>query len=88
MDLPRPSLLVVVPPDWEAITEGVAELRRYLSEEFGAALVVRGSKAPMRSPLALYLGVWDDRDQRVARRDVDALLPAAFYTLNWLEEVS
>ncbi|MFC4637895.1 hypothetical protein [Deinococcus hohokamensis] len=88
MSEPRPSLLVILPPDWDLIPNGVAELKRYLADEFRASLLIRGTDVPMRAPLTLYLGVWDRRDKQLARRDVDDLLPRAFYTLNWMDEVS
>ncbi|MFC4424866.1 hypothetical protein [Deinococcus navajonensis] len=87
MHATRPSLLVIVPPDWDTVPDGLAELKRYLSDEYGAVLLLRSATAPMRSPLLLHLGLWNPQDMRVAREDVDDLLQRAFYTLDWMEEV-
>ncbi len=45
--------MLVVPPDWEAIPEGLTELKRCLAEEYGASLLLRPSSVPMRSPMPL-----------------------------------
>ncbi|MFC4636710.1 hypothetical protein [Deinococcus hohokamensis] len=87
MYTPGPSLLVIVPGDWDVVPEGLAELKRYLADEYGAHLLIRSGTAPMHAPLPLYLGIWDASDLRVSRIDVSHLLPHAFSTLAWMEEV-
>ncbi|MFC4426187.1 hypothetical protein [Deinococcus navajonensis] len=85
---PGPSLLVIVPGDWDVVPEGLTELKRYLSDEYAATLLVRTTVAPLRSPLMLQTGVWDPRDWRMARRDIEqVLLPQAFFSLEWMDEV-
>lgn len=85
MNEPRPSLLLLVPADWEAIHDGLAELRRCLAEDYGAALLLRLSTAPMRSPLPLYVGYWEPWSRRSAGRNIPLLVEQAFYTLDWLQ---
>lgn len=85
MDVLQPVLLVVVPADWEAVPEGLTELRRCLGEEYGGRLVLRMASTPLRSPLAHYCGVWERAEQRLARRDLTPRLEAAFYSLSWLD---
>ncbi len=81
----RPGLLLIMPADWEAVPEGLTELRRCLAEDYGASLLLRMSTAPMRSPLPLYVGYWEPWARRSAGRNIPFLIQAAFYTLNWLE---
>lgn len=89
MSSPRPSLLVIVPGDWDAVPEGVAELRRYLADQHGASLLLRTTTAPLRSPLVLQTGVWALPSWRCARRDIEqVLMPQAFFSLEWMDEVS
>ena len=85
-DLLRPVLLVIVPADWDAVPEGIAELRRCLADEYGASLMLRQATAPLASPLPLYAGYWPPDTQWYARRDVTPRLAQAFVDLNWLDE--
>ncbi|MFC4638532.1 hypothetical protein [Deinococcus hohokamensis] len=89
MYTPGPSLLVIVPGDWNVVPEGVAELKRYLADEYGATLMMRTTTARLRSPLALQTGVWAPATWRFAWRDIEqVLLPQAFFSLEWMDEVS
>lgn len=85
MDEPRPVLLLLVPADWDAVPEGLTELRRCLGEDYGASLMLRQSTVPMRSPLSHYVGYWPRDVQRFAQRDLRPRIEAAFYSLAWLE---
>ena len=84
-DLLRPVLLVIVPADWNAVPEGIAELRRCLSDEYGASLMLRQATAPLSSPLPLYTGYWPPDTQWYAKRDVTPRLAAAFVDLGWFD---
>ncbi|GGK91229.1 hypothetical protein [Deinococcus radiotolerans] len=84
-DLLRPVLLVIVPADWDAVPEGVAELRRCLADEYGASLMLRQATAPLSSPLPLYAGYWEPKAQWYARRDVTPRLAEAFVDLRWFD---
>ncbi|GGB62514.1 hypothetical protein [Deinococcus soli (ex Cha et al. 2016)] len=84
-DLLRPVLLVIVPADWDPVSEGVAELRRCLADEYGASLMLRQAIAPLSSPLPLYAGYWEPGTQWYAKRDVTPRLAQAFVDLNWLD---
>lgn len=85
MDEPRPVLMLLVPADWDAVPEGLTELRRCLGEEYGGRLLLRMARIPLRSPLAHYCGVWGRADLRLARRDLTPRIEAAFYSLAWLQ---
>jgi len=80
-----PVLLVIVPPDWEADPAALAELRRCLSDEFGARLTLRQGTVPMREPLPLFCGVWPRGSTRHARRELTPRLSQAFFTIDWLD---
>ncbi|MFC6667838.1 hypothetical protein ACFP9V_22390 [Deinococcus radiopugnans] len=84
MDVPQPVLLLVVPAEWEAVPEGVTELRRCLGEDYGGVLTLRSPHA-LHSPLAHYCGLWDRAELRLARRDLTPRIEAAFFNLAWLE---
>lgn len=84
-DLLRPVLLVIVPADWDAVPEGVAELRRCLADDYGASLMLRQATAPLSSPLPLYTGYWQPKTQWYARRDVTPRLAEAFVDLGWFD---
>ena len=76
----RPGLLVFVPGEWDVDPPALAELRRYLSDEYGATLKVQQATAPMLAPVPLYIGAWrtgvnDELRQRIL---------AAFFTQDWL----
>ncbi|MFC4637170.1 hypothetical protein [Deinococcus hohokamensis] len=80
---------MIVPGDWDAVPEGVAELRRYLSDEYGATLMLRITPTPLKSPLFLPTGLWAPGTWRFARRDIEqVLIPQAFFSLEWMDEVS
>ena len=79
--MPAPSLLLFVPGDWEAEPDGLRELRRHLSDEYGATLTVRPFRG--HAPLPLCVGVW----RQAPGEDVEDLILSAFFTLDWLEEV-
>ena len=85
MDVPQPVLLVVVPADWDAIPEGLSELRRCLGEEYGGRLVMRMARTPLRSPLVHYCGLWGRAERQLARRDLTPRVEAAFYSLAWMD---
>ena len=85
MTVPQPVLLLVVPAEWEAVPEGVTELRRCLGEDYGGVLTLRMARTPLRSPLAHYCGLWDRAELRLARRDLTPRIEAAFFNLAWLE---
>lgn len=86
MYIPRPSLLVIVPGHWEAVPEGVQELKRYLADEYGGTVMIRSTAAPLSSPLFLPTGVWAPGTWRIVRRDIElVLLPQAFFSLEWME---
>lgn len=82
---PEPVLLVIVPPEWEADPAALAELRRCLSDEFGARLTLRAGTVPMHAPLPLFCGVWPRGSGWLVRREVTPRLAAAFFTLDWLD---
>lgn len=84
MSEPRPLLLVLIPADWEAIPEGLAELRRCLAEDYGATLLLRPSRASLRSPMPHYVGYWTRWARRNARWSIPPLVEAAFFSLDWL----
>ncbi|AHX26576.1 hypothetical protein DEDE109153_08280 [Deinococcus deserti] len=89
MSTPSPCLLVIVPGNWEAVPEGVQELKRYMAHEVGGTLTVQRTPAPLRFPLVLPIGVWPPGSWRVARQDIElVLMSQAFFSLGWLEEVS
>lgn len=77
----RPGLLLYVPGDWDADPVALAELRRHLSDKYGATLEVRQACGPMRAPVPLPTGAWT----RAGGTDLDQRIAAAFFTLNWLE---
>lgn len=84
----RPCLFVLVPGDWDAVPEGLAELRRYLSDEFGPSLRVHPTVACLPAPVAVRAGRWDESDWRYGHQDIEqVLVPNAFFSLDWLEEV-
>ncbi|WP_189003611.1 hypothetical protein [Deinococcus malanensis] len=84
--MPRPQLLVIVPGTWNAVAEGVTELKRYLADEYGGTVIIRTTAAPLSSPLILPTGVWAPGTWRLARRDMElVLLPQAFFSLDWME---
>lgn len=56
-----PVLLVIVPADWDAVPEGITELRRCLADEYGAPLMFRMASTPLSSPLPLWTGYWVPR---------------------------
>lgn len=85
MDEPRPVLMLLVPADWDAVPEGLTELRRCLAEDYGASLLLRMSSWPLRSPLPLYVGYWPRDVQRLAARDITPRVHAAFFLLDWLD---
>jgi len=78
-------LLLVVPADWEAVPEGVTELRRCLGEDYGGRLLLKMARTPLRSPMAHYCGLWGRAELRLARRELTSHIEAAFYNLMWLE---
>ncbi|MFD1734661.1 hypothetical protein ACFSC4_31165 [Deinococcus malanensis] len=83
--MPRPQLLVIVPGTWNAVAEGVTELKRYLADEYGGTVIIRTTAAPLSSPdpadRCVGPGTW-----RLARRDMElVLLPQAFFSLDWME---
>ncbi|QLG12746.1 hypothetical protein HLB42_17640 (plasmid) [Deinococcus sp. D7000] len=84
MDVPQPVLLLVVPASWEAVPEGITELRRCLGECRGVQ-TLRMARTPLHSPLAHYCGLWGRAELRLARRDLTPRIEAAFFNLAWLE---
>jgi hypothetical protein len=81
MTEPALTLTLLVPGAWEPVPDGVTELRRYLSDEFGATLTVRTSKSLLPIPIRLYAGPWPtSADDEIKRR-----IEAAFFNLDWLE---
>lgn len=77
----RPGLLLFVPGDWEADPPALAELRRHLSDEYGATLVIRQAAHPLLEPVPFYTGWWRARVTDELRH----LIMAAFFSLDWLE---
>ncbi|MFC3834852.1 MULTISPECIES: hypothetical protein [Deinococcus] len=80
MDEPRPVLTLLVPAAWEVVPDGLAELRRHLSDEYGATLVLRPSTRRLPIAVRLYSGPWPAEVDDLVRPLVDA----AFFTLDWL----
>ncbi|GGO41785.1 hypothetical protein [Deinococcus humi] len=85
MNAAQPMLLLVVPADWEAVPEGVTELRRCLGDDYNGRLLLKMARTPLRSPMAHYCGLWGRAELRLARRDLTPRIDAAFYSLAWLE---
>lgn len=81
----RPVLMLLVPADWEADPAALSELRRFLSDEYGAVLSLRQSSVPMRSPLPLHVGYWPRELRDGAGLSLRPLIDAAFFSLSWLE---
>lgn len=81
MDESRPTLTLLVPAGLEIVPEGLAELRRHLSDEYGATLDLRPYSRLLPIPIRLYTGTWtpgvDD--------EVRPLIDAAFFMLDWLD---
>ena len=84
MTEPRPVLLVILPADWEAVPKELAELRRLLSDEYGAVLSLRQSSRPREAPITCYVGYWPREVLHTARADIAPRVEAAFFTLDWL----
>lgn len=80
-----PILLLLVPADWDADPAALTELRRFLSDEYGAVLSLRQATAPLRSPLPLYVGYWPRALRQGADSYLRPLIDAAFFSLEWLE---
>lgn len=74
-------LLLLVPGHWDAVPEGMAELRRHLSDEYGALLEVRPAQLDIPIPLCCGWG-----DTPAPGPDVGERIDAAFYSLDWVEE--
>ncbi|GHF31155.1 hypothetical protein HNQ07_000623 [Deinococcus metalli] len=85
MDVPRPVLMLVVPPDWDPVPDALADLRRCLSDDYGAVLMLRQGTRPMRSPLILCVGYWPTDLKRFAERDLRPRIAEAFVDLSWVE---
>ena len=81
----RPVLLLLVPADWEAVPEGLTELRRCLAEDYGASLMLRMASRPLRSPFHHYAGYWPHWERQHAKLDLPPRIERAFYSLDWLE---
>ena len=76
----RPGLLLYVPGNWDADPVALAELRRHLSDEYGATLEVRQASTAQPSPALLYTGVWPSWPGE----DLHPWIAAAFFTLDWV----
>lgn len=76
----RPGLLLYVPGDWDADPTALAELRRHLSDEYGATLEVRQATGPMLAPVPLYSGAW----RRPVTDELRQAIAAAFFSLDWM----
>lgn len=76
----RPGLLLYVPGDWDADPVALAELRRHLSDEYGATLEIRSTCDSVRSPAPLYTGVW----RSWPGEELQPRIAAAFFTLDWV----
>lgn len=77
----RPGLLLFVPGEWDVDPPGLAELRRYLSDEYGATLTVQQATGPMLVPVPLYIGAWRTGVNNALRQRI----AATFFTLDRLE---
>ncbi|WP_412027951.1 hypothetical protein [Deinococcus yunweiensis] len=77
----RPGLLLYLPADWDADPPALAELRRHLSDEYGATLEICSTCDSPRGPAPLYTGAW----RSWPGDEVRLFIQAAFFSLDWLE---
>ncbi|GGK12030.1 hypothetical protein GCM10008955_01580 [Deinococcus malanensis] len=78
-----------MPGDWTTVPEGVKELERYLSDKCGGTLVIQSTPAALRCPLVLPVGVWAPGTWLMVRKTIELMLiPRAFFSLGWMEEVT
>ncbi|MFC3833397.1 hypothetical protein [Deinococcus rufus] len=76
------GLLIYLPGEWEADPTALAELRRFLGDEYGVTLQLEPAATPLLAPVAIRLGVLAQHAEDPALR---ARINAAFFTLDWLE---
>ncbi|THF84380.1 hypothetical protein E7T09_20475 [Deinococcus sp. KSM4-11] len=77
----RPGLLLHVPGDWDVVPDALIELRRHLSDEYGATLEVRPATGYIATPMPQYTGEWS----HIVVNEIRSLIHAAFFTLDWLD---
>lgn len=75
------TLTILVPGDWDVVPDVLRELRRHLSDEYGAMLRVQPTTRYLPTPVRLYAGPWAAHWDE----DLERLVRAAFFTLDWLE---
>lgn len=82
----RPLLLLMVPPQNEVDPDALRELRRALSDEYGAELWVRPLDLPTAIPWLRLIGGWNGRSVQEVHTSLLPYIEASFYTLDWIEE--
>lgn len=76
------GLLIYLPGEWEADPAALAELRRYLSDEYGVTLQLEPATTPLLTPVAIRLGRLAQRAEEPTLRE---RIDAAFFSLAWME---
>ena len=80
------SPLLLVTPQHEVDPEASRELRRAISDEYGAELWIRPFDFPAASCRLHLIGDWSQRTKDEIRTQLSHLIEASFYSLDWLEE--
>lgn len=85
MSVIRPIVLVLVPPTWEPIPEGMADLRRQVETGYGARLVFRQATEKLSRPEVILFGNWGKAVKEQAEETLHWLAQDAYFTLDWLD---
>lgn len=83
----QPIVLVLVPPDWEAVPEGLDALRRQIETGYDGRMVLRPATQKLSRPVVLLFGSWDAAAKARATETLHWLAQEAFFTLEWLKGV-